>query len=177
MTDQGGAANLWLARIMGAEWQQALNDAAGLAQDLRYLTWTDRATRLDAYFWDAARTRLDRDQVTAIVNRLGAGPERRRATERYVRYCRAVATTLLVLLDEKGAIDDLRQALLYRLSLDPRQQRAGAVWPVAGTEAPPVLRQLPGHAFLLLALSPDDTAESFAARDAFLSAALGEAGQ
>jgi hypothetical protein len=114
--------------------------------------------------------------VTAIVNRLGGGNARRRAAERYVRHCRAVATTLLALLDELGPATSIEAALLHRLSLDPRQQQAGSAWPTAADETIPALRQLPGHAFLLLAFSPDDTADSFAARDAFLAAARGDAG-
>jgi hypothetical protein len=34
---------------------------------------------------------------------------------------------------------------------------------------------LPGHAFLLLAMSPSDSADSFLARDAFFAAMLGQA--
>jgi hypothetical protein len=33
VADHTGTANLWLARIMAAEWPQALDDASRLAQE------------------------------------------------------------------------------------------------------------------------------------------------
>lgn len=171
-----------LHMLLPREREAARAEALRLARRLEFLTWQERPKVLDDFFWDEAKSRLDNEQVTAVINRQGHGREHAAAVRAYARHCRGAVTAALVMLAEPAravAADEPAAALAHRLSLQPEHQDAAAAgrWDeddarrdrYAGT-----LAGLPGHAFLLLAMSPNDSAESFHARDAFFAAMLGQ---
>lgn len=150
--------------------------AAGqLARRLEFLTWDGRGDILDAFFWSEAKTRLSHELITAVINRRVGGPAALAEIEGFTRYARAVLTAALLGLDEPARVEDGTAFLAYRLSLLPAHNEAARAW-LDGQPSPGPLHGLarrPGFAFLLLALSPSDSAESFLARDAFFAAMLG----
>jgi hypothetical protein len=81
-----------------------------------------------------------------------------------------------VLLDlrERPDVAGPLQALTYLIGQDLVLARAAAAWTARHGMAPigDVLRHLPGYALVLLASSPNDTAERFLARDAFWAAVM-----
>ncbi len=151
--------------------------AAGqLIRRFEFLTWTGRADILDAFFWSEAKTRLPHELITSVINRRAGGAAALAEIAAFARFARAVLTAALIGLDEPARIEDEAAALSYRLSLLPAHNAVAAAWSDAQPDhAGPELARRPGFAFLLLALSPDDSAESFMARDAFFAAMLGRA--
>ena len=79
---------------------------------------------------------------------------------------------MLLDLAEPLEISNPHQALTYLITCDLRLAKAAALWTadhgMASVEQ--TLREMPGHALVLLAASPNDTAERFMARDAFWAA-------
>ncbi len=176
-----GASADALHMLLPREREAARAEARHLARRLEFLTWQERPKVLDAFLWDEAKSRLDNERVTAVINRQGHGPAHAAPVGAYARHCRAVVTAALVELAEPArapAEGGEAAALAHRLSLlDEHQEAAAAAgWAdearrdrIAST-----LADLPGHAFLLLATSPNDSADSFLARDAFFAAMLGQ---
>ena len=84
------------------------------------------------------------------------------------------AATLLQ-LDERERVADEAAALIHFFSLEEAHREAAQDWIGAGHHLglAASLASWPGCAFLLLILSPSDSAESFLARDAFWAAMLG----
>ena len=165
----------YLRDVLPGAWNRAATQAALLASRARYLPWHDRAAAFDEFYWAEARHRLATDDITAIVNRQTrqlAEPER---IDIYGRFCGAVTAAALMQLDEPGGPADPAAALIHFFSLDPAHRDAAVAWigedDHAGLAAS--LAAWPGCAFLLLILSPSDSAESFLARDAFWAAMLG----
>ena len=85
-----------------------------------------------------------------------------------------IVTAVLLELGERPEISNPHQALVYLLSRELRFAKAAALWiaehGMAAVDG--ALRELPGHALVLLAASPNDTAERFMARDAFWAAVM-----
>lgn len=173
-----------LAMLLPREREAARAEALGLARRLEFLSWQERPKVLDDFFWDEAKSRLDNERVTAVINRQGHAREHGAAVRAYARHCRGAVTAALVMLAEpaRAAVaDDPAAALAHRLSLQPEHQDAAEAAGWGGDDAArrerlaAALAGLPGHAFLLLATIPNDSAESFLARDAFFAAMLGQA--
>ena len=177
----GGVVGRALRGLAPPERRGAGAEAADLARRLEFLTWNDRAAMLDEFFWRQARARLRHELITAVVaRRAGEGAAGSPEVERFALYCRAVLTAALAALDEPARIEDGSAALTFRFSLAGPDQRAAEAWlddpGAARREAvTDELARRPGYAFLLLALCPNDSAESFAARDAFFAAMHGRA--
>ena len=78
-------------------------------------------------------------------------------------------------LDEPLGVADEGAALIHYFSAEPAHREAALEWIGAGHHHGLASRlpAWPGCAFLLLILSPSDSAESFIARDAFWTAMLG----
>jgi hypothetical protein len=156
-------------------------EAGELARRLEFLTWDDRAAMLDEFFWRQARARLRHELITAVVaRRAGEGAAGSPEVGRFALYCRAVLTAALAGLGEPARIACAAAALTHRLSLAGPDLHAAEAWlDAAGADrreaAARELARRPGYAFLLLALCPNDSAESFAARDAFFAAMHGRA--
>jgi hypothetical protein len=166
-----------LRGILPDGWDQALDAVAELTEEVRYLPWADRAKAFDRFFWAVARSRLTTEDVTAIVNRQSGSVSDPARIEAYTRYCRAIVTATLLSLDDSKSCDDAAAALVHFFSLDRTHQEAAVDWIGNGHHAEFAgrLPGWPGCAFLLLILSPSDSAESFLARDAFWAAMLGRA--
>ena len=165
-----------LRALLPREWAAAEAEAAGLARRFEFLAWEERAEILDALLWGQAKARIREDQVTLIVNRKAGGDHPANAAAMAcARYCRAVVSATLLTLGEPAVIQHAAAALAHYFSLLTEHQEAAADW-IGRDRHGRVARELerlPGHAFLLLALNPDDTAESFVARDAFFAATHG----
>ena len=144
---------------------------------MRYLPWTDRAQRVDEYCWSEAKRRLSTEVVTAVVNRQLQHVADPATLTEYTRHCQATITAALLILDDAKSIDSEPAAILNYLSLEPSHREAAAEWIAEGRHEPAFRRLAtwPGCAFLLLAISPTDCAESMLARDAFWAAMLGQA--
>lgn len=165
----------YLRDVLPAEWNRAASAAALLATRARYLPWHDRARAFDEFYWAEARRRLATDAITAIVNRQSAKLAQMDRIEGYGRFCGAVTAAVLLQLDERHALADEAAALIHYFSRDPAHREAAQDWIGAGHHLglAASLASWPGCAFLLLILSPSDSAESFLARDAFWAAMLG----
>ncbi len=167
----------YLRGVLSEDWDRAADAAGELADRIRYLPWADRARALDGFLWGQALGRLTKEDVTAIVNRQMpslAEPER---VESYALFCRAVVTTTLDLLEDAAtAVEHEASALVHSFSLEERHRDLALDWIGDGHNHQLLAEGLPawpGCAFLLLILSPSDSAESFLARDAFWAAMLG----
>lgn len=175
MTAGQAALEAVLAERLPGQWRTALATAEDLARRLQYLSWADRAKLLDEYCWTQARVRLSTDGVTAVVNRHAEVFKRGHPSGAYATWCSAIVASVLLLLDEPGPVVAAEQALTHLLSAHPPHRAAVDGW--LGERTPAELQRelarFPGYAFLLLTLCPNDTAESFMARDAFWQAMLG----
>lgn len=175
MIEYDPRATQFLRESVPVDWNRAATTAAWLAARARYLPWADRARAFDELYWTEARRRLATDAITAIVNRQAdklADPE---VIAAYGRFCGAVTTAVLLHLDEPLTIDEDAAALIHLFSLAEKHREAAVDW-IAERHQLGLAASLPswpGCAFLLLILSPSDSAESFMARDAFWAAMLG----
>ena len=143
---------------------------------MRYLTWSDRARLFDEFFWSSAKSLLSTEDVTAIVNRHHGQRIRPDSPgQEHAAYCGPIATAVLLLLDEPAEIRGTEQALTYLLSRHAGHQQAAVDWiqRTRCNDLQPTMTRLPGYAFTFLTCCPNDTAESFMARDAFWAAMLG----
>lgn len=168
-------AERFLRGILPEGWSEAAAQASRLAEATRYLPWCDRARVFDRFLWAEAQARLCEADVTAIVNRQASAIREPQAMAAYTLFCRSVLTAALLHIEDGLAIDQVAAALFHKLSLDPARQHQADDW-IAHGHADALassLRAWPGCAFLLLILSPSDSAESFMARDAFWAAMLG----
>lgn len=156
-------------------WQAASGHASRFAARLRFLPWNDRARLLDDFIWGEARRLLSNEEITAVINRQPYTLATSHAILEYTTMCSAVMTSILILLDEDGRTAEAAHALVLLLSRDGGQQEAGVAWVQDGGFAAlqALMTTLPGFAFLYLATYPNDSAESFMARDAFWTAMLG----
>lgn len=156
---------------------EAERSAADLTRRLEFLPWVDRAAVLDSFYWSEARDRLSHELVTAVIARAAPpGREAAGGVRDYAWYCRTVTGAVLDALGEPARIEDEAAALTHRLSPHEPQAEAGEAWLDGEGRREALLPALacrPGYAFLLLAMNPSDSAESFTARDAFLAAMLG----
>jgi hypothetical protein len=155
--------------------------ASDLVRQLEFLAWDARADALDTYFLRQAEAMLRLKGLSELIGG-ASGPTRCGETtpdleERLVRFCswnRAIVTAVLLDLDERRDVIDPHQALTYLLTRHVPLVRAAAGWSAKAGLAPirQALSELPGYALVLLAMSPNDTAERFLARDAFWAAVI-----
>jgi hypothetical protein len=159
----------------GRRWRRARNEAANLAQCMQGSSWAARAQLADRFLWYETRAGLSSDQVTAVINRLADAPDRMGDLAHHMRYCKAVLTGALAVLGDVLPVASDQHALLLLLSDKAGHRDAAEAWiTTSGRDLQPALSRLPGHAFMLLALDPNDSAISFLARDAFRLALLGQ---
>jgi hypothetical protein len=165
----------FLRDVLPAEWNRAASAAALLASRARYLPWQDRARAFDEFYWAEARRRLVTDDITAIVNRQSIHLAEPARIDGYGRFCGAVTAATLLQLDDCERVTDEAAALIHFFSLAEAHREAAQDWIGGGHQLDLAgsLGSWPGCAFLLLILSPSDSAESFLARDAFWVAMLG----
>jgi hypothetical protein len=170
-----------LQRSLPDSWRFAQQMAIDLARQLEFVAWDARADALDTYFLRQAEAMLQPKGLTDLIG----GPPKRSdwaqtapdLEERLARFCtwnRAIVTAVLLDLDERRDVIDPHQALTYLLTRHVPFIRAAAGWSAKAGMAPirQALSELPGYALVLLAMSPNDTAERFLARDAFWTAVM-----
>lgn len=154
-----------------------------LLRQVEFLAWPDRADAFDTYFVRQAEAMLKAEGLTALVSGSDPGdgeppeppsPKVRETSVRFAAWSRALVTGVLLELDENTAVSEPDQALTYILSRDLPRAKAAAAWTARhGLESVAgALERLPGYALVLLASSPNDTAERFLARDAFWTAVM-----
>lgn len=174
-------AKRFLQRSLPQSWRFAHQMAADLVRQIEFLAWSGRVDAFDTYFLRQAEGMLRANGLTELVsgqNPPAGDPALRREIEqragRFAGWSRAIVTAVLLDLDERPAVTSPQQALTYLLSREVAFARAAASW-TAGFGMAPIERalgELPGYALVLLAASPNDTAERFMARDAFWAAVM-----
>jgi hypothetical protein len=169
-----------LHRMLPDSWRFAQQMAVDLVRQLEYLTWAGRADTFDTYFLRQAEAMLRPKGLTELISgqrpSCDSIPARRLEEQatRFATWSRAIVTAVLLDLSEREAVGNAHQALTYLLSRDLRFAKAVALWTAEHGMAPVerALRELPGYALVLLAASPNDTADRFMARDAFWAAVM-----
>ncbi len=166
----------YLRGVLSDEWDRAADAAGELADEIRNLPWADRARTLDGFIWAQARDRLTKEDVTAIVNRQMACVADPGRVDGYALFCRAVVSATLHLLEATTVIEHEAAALVHFFSIEAKHRELALDWIGDGhhNRLAEGLPAWPGCAFLLLILSPNDSAESFLARDAFWAAMRGK---
>jgi hypothetical protein len=174
-------ARRFLQRTLPDSWRFAHQMAVDLVRQLEFLAWSGRADAFDTYFLRQAEAMLRPQGLTELLGGTPGSPEAGRTTpdleERLVRFCvwsRAIVAAVLLDLDERHEVLNAHQALTYLLTRHVVFARAAAAWTAKAGMAPvqETLCELPGYALVLLATSPNDTAERFMARDAFWTAVM-----
>jgi hypothetical protein len=176
-------ARRFLQRTLPDSWRFAQQMAVDLTRQVEYLAWVARAETFDTYFLRQADVMLRAEGLLELINgdRQPAAevlPLSARASEpepqaaRFAIWGRAIVTAVLLQLGERLEVSNPHQALIYLLGREFRFAKAAALWTAEHgmTTVERTLRELPGHALVLLAASPNDTAERFMARDAFWAA-------
>jgi hypothetical protein len=172
-------ARRFLQRSLPHSWRFAHQMAIDLARQLEFLAWDGRADAFDLYFLRQAEAMLRPKGLTEWIGGPSAPSEGERAPPdleaRLGRFCawsQAIATAVLLDLDERREVVNAHQALTYLLTRHVPFAKAAAGWSAKAGIAPikEVLGELPGYALVMLAMSPNDTVERFMARDAFWTA-------
>ena len=170
-----------LQRSLPDSWRFAQQMAIDLVRQLEFLAWDARADALDTYFLRQAETMIRPKGLAELIGGPSEAPDPAQTTldleERLARFCtwnRAIVTAVLLDLDERRDVTNPHQAVTYLLTRHVPFVRAAAAWSAkAGMAAiRQALGELPGYALVLLAMSPNDTAERFLARDAFWAAVM-----
>ena len=156
-------------------WQDAAAHARRLATRLEYLPWADRMVQLDDFVWSEARRLLSNEEITAVINRLRHSQGGSWSILEYATVCSSILTGVLLQLKEPRDIASPIHAMALLLSRKTEHQQLAASWVRAmGHDAlEGTMNSMPGFAFMFLATYPNDSAESFMARDAFWAAMLG----
>ena len=174
-------ARRFLQRSLPDSWRFAQQMAIDLVRQLEFLAWDARADALDTYFLRQAEAMLRPRGLTELIGGRSAPPDEAQTApgleERLGRFCawnRAIVAAVLLELDERRDVLNPHQALTYLLTRHLPYARAAAAWSAKAGMAPirQALGELPGYALVLLAMSPNDTAERFLARDAFWAAVM-----
>lgn len=168
-----------LQQMLPASWRFAYQTTLDLLSRIEHLAWRDRADALDIYFSRQADGMLGTARVSAMVggsiDPLGSVPAEHHGDDRaaaFATWCRAITTAVMIDLDQDRSIKEPVQALTYLVARDWQFAKSAAAW-VANHGMAPIaeaLGSLPGYAIVLLATSPNDTAERFMAREAFWQA-------
>lgn len=174
------SAARFLQRTLPESWRFAQQMTLDLLRQVEFLAWPDRADAFDTYFVRQAEAMLRPKGLTELVNGggrtrpEGSGSAPGDAVERFAVWSRALVTGVLLELDEAAEVSEPDQALTYILGRDLPRARAAARWTAQhGLHTiGETLERLPGYALVLLASSPNDTAERFLARDAFWTAVM-----
>jgi hypothetical protein len=172
-------ARRFLRRSLPTSWRFAHQMAVDLARQLEFLAWAGRADAFDTYFLRQAEAMLRSKGLTELIGGEAPlddapTPELEARLSGFCAWNRAIVTAVLLDLDERREVVNAHQALTYLVTRDVPFARAAAAWTakVGMTPVREALCELPGYALVLLAMSPNDTAERFMARDAFWAAVM-----
>ncbi len=168
-----------LQQLLPASWRFAYQTTLDLISRIEHLAWHDRADALDNYFSRQADGMLGTARLSAMVggsiDPMGGAAGDNQGDDRtaeFALWCRAITTAVMVDLKQDLTIKEPTQALTYLMARDWQFAKAAAIWVGQHGMAPVAdeLGHLPGYAIVLLATSPNDTAERFMAREAFWQA-------
>jgi hypothetical protein len=178
-------AKRFLQRVLPDSSRFAHQMTLDLARQVEYLAWPGRAEAFDTYFLRQAEAMLRPRGLTNLVHGHPSPHadvlqlDRNRHTQderaaRFARWSRSIVAAVLLELGETGEVTSAPQALTYLLAGELSLARAAALWTALQGMGfvEQALRGLPGYALVLLAASPNDTAERFMARDAFWAAVM-----
>ena len=178
-------ARRFLQRVLPDSWRFAHQMTLDLARQVEYLAWPGRAEAFDTYFLRQAEAMLRPRGLTELVHghpvpRAGVvevariSPTQDERAIRFARWGRSIVAAVLLELDETAEVTNAHHALTYLLTGELSLAKAAASWTVGRGMGlvEQALRGLPGYALVLLAASPNDTAERFMARDAFWAAVM-----
>ena len=174
-------ARRFLQRSLPDSWRFAQQMAIDLVRQLEFLAWDSRADAFDTYFLRQAEAMLRPKGLAELIGGPSVHPDEAAPTpdleERLARFCtwnRVIVIAVLLVLDERRDVINPHQALTYLVTRHVPFARAAAAWSAKAGMAPirQALSELPGYALVLLAMSPNDTAERFLARDAFWAAVM-----
>jgi hypothetical protein len=169
-----------LQRTLPDSWRFAQRAARDLACQIEHLAWAARVEILDVWFLRQAETMLQLAGVSRLISgeQVPAGASSAAALEgdaaRFGIWSRAVVSAVLAELAEPPTVSNPHQALTLLLTGELRLARPAAHWAAEHGVTPvrQTLNELPGYALVLLAASPNDTAERVMARDAFWAAVM-----
>lgn len=171
----------FLQRSLPDSWRFAQQMASDLVRQLEFLAWDARADALDTYFLRQAEAMVRIKGLSELIGGpsrpadcTGTTPDLEERLARFCSWTQAIATAVLLDLDERRDVNNPHQALTYLLTRHVPFVRTAAGWSAKAGLAPirQALSDLPGYALVLLAMSPNDTAERFLARDAFWAAVM-----
>jgi hypothetical protein len=174
-------ARRFLQRGLPDSWRFAHQMAIDLVRQLEFLAWSGRADAIDTYLLRHAEAVVRPEGLTELIGRQSEPPTGEGIVsdldQRLIRFCqwsRAIVTAVLLDLDERREVVNADQALTYLLTREAPFAKAAALWSAnAGVASlQEALCRLPGYALVFLAMSPNDTAERFMARDAFWTAVV-----
>jgi hypothetical protein len=177
---EASQARRFLQRRMPDSWRFAHQMTLDLVRRLEFLAWAGRADTLDSYFMDQAEAMLRPGGLTELIggpcspDEAEGTPDLDARLGRFCTWSRAIVTAVLLDLDERCEVINAHQALTYLVTRHLPFAKAAAAWSARAGMAPirRALCELPGYALVLLAMSPNDTAERFLARDAFWTAVM-----
>jgi hypothetical protein len=166
--------------MLPERWRFAHQIAVDLARQVEHLAWAGRSEIFDVWFLRQAESLLGVTGVNRLISgeRAAADPPSAESIEEgtlgFGTWSRAVVTAVLLELPEEQKVSSPHQALTHLLSGELHLVRWAAGWTAERGVAPlqQTLRDLPGYALVLLAASPNDTAQRFMARDAFWAAVM-----
>jgi len=157
-------------------WTDAQANAEVMAAELASLGWPARAAALDWFLWQLAGKLVDDDVAAAAIERRPRGRAASASLAAFVETAhRTIAATLLKLDDDPSVVTHPHQAVVFAVSPLAVHRMAFDRWAgrVATVDLAAAWRELPGHAFLALAVDDADGAVSMLARDAFWRTVLG----
>jgi hypothetical protein len=177
---EASQARRFLQRRMPDSWRFGHQMTTDLAQRLEFLAWAGRADAFDTYFLGQAEAVLRPKGLTELIggrtppDEAETTPDLENRLARFCTWSRAIVTAVLLELGERRQVINPHQALTHLLTRHVPFARAAAAWAAKAGMTPikEALCELPGYALVLLAMSPNDTAERFLARDAFWTAVM-----
>jgi len=169
-------ATAYLQRHLDDGWTDAEANAAVLSDEIAGLEWPARAAAIDWFLWKLGTRMLDEADAEAVIDRDRGAMHASEVIPLYVETARhTLAAVLLKLDDDPARVVDAAQAVVFAASPLAVHRMALNAWLTGATVEifAGAWRELPGHAFLAMAGSDDDTAIAMLARDAFWRTMLG----
>ncbi|TVQ37701.1 MAG: hypothetical protein EA356_03835 [Geminicoccaceae bacterium] len=166
----------YLERHLHDGWSDAQGNAEVLVAELADLSWAERLQAIDWFFWKLGARLLDEDQAEAVIDRRLETMRAEPAVARYVEVAEHTLAAVLMQLDtDPRHVTSAHHAVIYAVSPLAVHRNAFEDWLVLNDadELGHVLLGAPGHAFVLMARSYDDTFLALRARDAFWTTMLG----
>ncbi len=158
-------------------WTDVEANAAVLIDEIEPLDWSARAAAIDWFIWQVGTKLLSQHAAEAVIERNRAAMHAAPAIERFVDVAQRTLAAVLTQLDPTPARpSNAFHAVLLALAPVAEHQEVFEAW-MDGVERENLAAafgDLPGHAFLCLASTYDDTFTAMLARDGFRRSMLGE---